>query len=114
MGASRRARLAADGGGLENRYGVTPIVGSNPTPSATGLRSRRPGTTRRTAPAGTQRSACLVGARVRTALTTATADVGARLVAGEAWWSGTDSVRRGVPHTSPIRAVASTACSSET
>ncbi len=24
----------ADGGGLENRYGVTPIVGSNPTPSA--------------------------------------------------------------------------------
>ena len=25
----------ADGGGLENRYGVTPIVGSNPTPSAT-------------------------------------------------------------------------------
>ena len=28
----------ADGGGLENRYGVTPIVGSNPTPSA-----RRPG-----------------------------------------------------------------------
>jgi hypothetical protein len=26
----------ADGGGLENRYGVTPIVGSNPTPSACG------------------------------------------------------------------------------
>jgi hypothetical protein len=26
----------ADGGGLENRYGVTPIVGSNPTPSARG------------------------------------------------------------------------------
>ncbi len=24
----------ADGGGLENRYGVIPIVGSNPTPSA--------------------------------------------------------------------------------
>ena len=24
----------ADGGGLENRYGVKPIVGSNPTPSA--------------------------------------------------------------------------------
>src|SRR3954464_6158575 len=31
---ARRARLVADGGGLENRYGVTPIVGSNPTPSA--------------------------------------------------------------------------------
>ncbi len=29
-----RARLVADGGGLENRYGVMPIVGSNPTPSA--------------------------------------------------------------------------------
>jgi hypothetical protein len=28
----------ADGGGLENRYGVTPIVGSNPTPSASDLR----------------------------------------------------------------------------
>jgi hypothetical protein len=24
----------ADGGGLENRYGVTPIKGSNPLPSA--------------------------------------------------------------------------------
>jgi hypothetical protein len=31
----------ADGGGLENRYGVTPIVGSNPTPSAP-LPSYRP------------------------------------------------------------------------
>jgi hypothetical protein len=29
----------ADGGGLENRYGVTPIVGSNPTPSALSCRS---------------------------------------------------------------------------
>lgn len=28
----------ADGGGLENRYGVKPIVGSNPTPSATEFR----------------------------------------------------------------------------
>ena len=34
VSAARRARLVADGGGLENRYGVTPIVGSNPTPSA--------------------------------------------------------------------------------
>src|SRR5215831_16922622 len=30
----RRARLVADGGGLENRYGGNLIVGSNPTPSA--------------------------------------------------------------------------------
>ncbi len=30
----------ADGGGLENRYGVTPIVGSNPTPSAHDVRFR--------------------------------------------------------------------------
>ena len=29
----------ADGGGLENRYGVKPIVGSNPTPSALSSRS---------------------------------------------------------------------------
>jgi hypothetical protein len=29
-----RARLEADGGGLENRYGVIPIKGSNPLPSA--------------------------------------------------------------------------------
>lgn len=35
----------ADGGGLENRYGVKPIVGSNPTPSApiSGLVFVRPG-----------------------------------------------------------------------
>jgi hypothetical protein len=41
---ARRARLVADGGGLENRYGVTPIVGSNPTPSALtcGFRLTRP------------------------------------------------------------------------
>jgi hypothetical protein len=32
----------ADGGGLENRYGVTPIVGSNPTPSARSLGDRLP------------------------------------------------------------------------
>jgi hypothetical protein len=31
----------ADGGGLENRYGVTPIVGSNPTPSAQPSPTRR-------------------------------------------------------------------------
>src|SRR4051812_6390970 len=37
-GAAGRARLVADGGGLENRYGITPIVGSNPTPSASDLR----------------------------------------------------------------------------
>jgi hypothetical protein len=40
----------ADGGGLENRYGVTPIVGSNPTPSAPRDRLRfdvRPQGTRR-------------------------------------------------------------------
>jgi hypothetical protein len=30
----------ADGGGLENRYGVTPIVGSNPTPSALWMPAR--------------------------------------------------------------------------
>ena len=30
----------ADGGGLENRYGVKPIVGSNPTPSALPGRER--------------------------------------------------------------------------
>src|SRR3954447_13292990 len=34
LSTARRARLVADGGGLENRYGVKPIVGSNPTPSA--------------------------------------------------------------------------------
>src|SRR5262249_23679629 len=33
-----RARLVADGGGLENRFGFTPDVGSNPTPSAKDLR----------------------------------------------------------------------------
>ncbi len=40
LNAAGRARLVADGGGLENRYGVKPIVGSNPTPSApsSGLR----------------------------------------------------------------------------
>jgi hypothetical protein len=32
-----RARLVADGGGLENRFGGNPDVGSNPTPSARGL-----------------------------------------------------------------------------
>ena len=37
----------ADGGGLENRYGVTPIVGSNPTPSARDLRFRGPWTVER-------------------------------------------------------------------
>ncbi len=31
---SRRARLVADGTGLENRKGFTLLVGSNPTPSA--------------------------------------------------------------------------------
>jgi hypothetical protein len=30
----RRARLVADGTGLENRKGFTLLVGSNPTPSA--------------------------------------------------------------------------------
>ena len=39
----------ADGGGLENRYGVTPIVGSNPTPSA---RSTVPDTPPRTTTSG--------------------------------------------------------------
>src|SRR5215203_1655596 len=34
LSSAGRARLVADGGGLENRYGVKPIVGSNPTPSA--------------------------------------------------------------------------------
>ena len=32
--ANWRARLEADGGGLENRYECKLIVGSNPTPSA--------------------------------------------------------------------------------
>src|SRR5262245_46986046 len=36
-----RARLVADGGGLENRFGFTPDVGSNPTPSATPTTKRR-------------------------------------------------------------------------
>ena len=34
---SRRARLVADGTGLENRKGFTLLVGSNPTPSALAL-----------------------------------------------------------------------------
>ena len=33
-GWQRRARLVADGTGLENRKGFTLLVGSNPTPSA--------------------------------------------------------------------------------
>jgi hypothetical protein len=37
----------ADGGGLENRYGVTPIVGSNPTPSALSSGFALPGELRR-------------------------------------------------------------------
>ena len=37
----RRARLVADGTGLENRKGFTLLVGSNPTPSALDLNEFR-------------------------------------------------------------------------
>ena len=47
----------ADGGGLENRYGVTPIVGSNPTPSA---RSTVPDTPPRTTASGVTRQSMTV------------------------------------------------------
>ncbi len=55
----------ADGGGLENRYGVTPIVGSNPTPSA---RSTVPDTPLRTTTSGVTRRSVTVFPQVNAPL----------------------------------------------